>query len=378
MKPTIFTFVMSLIWCNAFILIAAFLRRKRNFLCSYGVLPLAVLMLSSLFRLAFTVELPYTVIVNSDAALPAFLKFIRVEMSIGGLRFSIAGLLIALWIAVSAVLILRIIAAQTRLNRALSKISPVRDARAASAAGRIIRGSRPGQKFRLLVSDEINMPMITGLFTPVIMLPVLPATDEELEYIIQHEWNHFIHKDLWIKLLVEIVCAVFWWNPLVYILKKDLNLILEMRSDLKITSGLDEPERLKYLSSALNVMNHVKLHTAKAPGNSLGFAVGTGEGGLEQRFKLVLANPPRLNKKYAAVLSVFIISSLLFSYAFVIQPDSEPDDGGESFTLDESAYLVDNGDGTYSVYMNNENVLLIKNGIDQDPFSSMPIMERVK
>lgn len=374
---TVYTFILSLIWCNLFILAAALLRRKKNFLYSYGLAPLAALLVASLLRLAVAIELPYTKIIRSYEILPAYLCFIRVKISVGGLVFSRSSALIFIWIIVSFVLVSRIIIRQIALNRKISKLSHVHDPKLIYIANRIIFSSRPKQKFNLIVSTDVDIPMITGLFTPTILFPAISVSDEDLEYIMQHEWNHFLHKDLWIKLLVEVVCAVFWWNPFVYVLRKDLNLILEIHSDLKITSGLDEQGRLKYLTSALNVMKNARLRSVNVLGNSLSLAGDAKGGNLEQRFKMVLASPQKFSKKYASILSAIIVCALFFSYAFVIQGAGPPEDVEDYAYSNESTYLVDNRDGTYTMHTGN-NELIISNGIEKEPFSTMPIMEDEK
>ncbi len=93
--------------------------------------------------------------------------------------------------------------------------------------------------------------VVTGFFNPLIFLPlsVLELGDGELGYILCHEWNHFLARDLWIKVLVDVLCCVFWWNLPIYCLRMDLEQILELNCDRAVTVGMTEQEKTKYLAT---------------------------------------------------------------------------------------------------------------------------------
>ena len=61
--------------------------------------------------------------------------------------------------------------------------------------------------------------------------------------ILQHEFCHVKGNDLLIKLFYNLLLVIFWWNPLTYRFRKELDNLLELRCDLRITKDMNEWEK---------------------------------------------------------------------------------------------------------------------------------------
>jgi beta-lactamase regulating signal transducer with metallopeptidase domain len=84
----------------------------------------------------------------------------------------------------------------------------------------------------LLTSNELGSPISWGLLRPVILLNsrAVEATGEA-EAIIAHELAHVARMD-WIKLLLaRIATALFWFNPLVWLLAREAHQLREETAD---------------------------------------------------------------------------------------------------------------------------------------------------
>jgi beta-lactamase regulating signal transducer with metallopeptidase domain len=84
----------------------------------------------------------------------------------------------------------------------------------------------------LLTSDELASPISWGLMRPVILLNsrAVEASDEA-EAIISHELAHVARLD-WIKLLLaRVATALFWFNPLVWLLAREAHQLREETAD---------------------------------------------------------------------------------------------------------------------------------------------------
>jgi beta-lactamase regulating signal transducer with metallopeptidase domain len=84
----------------------------------------------------------------------------------------------------------------------------------------------------LLTSDELASPISWGLVRPVIVLNkrAVDAADEA-EAIIAHELAHVARMD-WIKLLLaRFATALFWFNPLVWMLAREAHQLREEAAD---------------------------------------------------------------------------------------------------------------------------------------------------
>ena len=100
-----------------------------------------------------------------------------------------------------------------------------------------IAGNR-AEKIRVIETTLVNTPMIAGLMKPTIYLPKIIFSDTELYNILLHEWTHYIHKDIWIKFLLKLLCIIYWWNPFLYLLKHDIDDTLEIKCDISITTKM--------------------------------------------------------------------------------------------------------------------------------------------
>ena len=68
------------------------------------------------------------------------------------------------------------------------------------------------------LSDAVTVPMVWGLFRPVILLPA-DAGDwqpEQRRAVLVHELAHIQRQDWFIQTIAQITCAVYWFNPLVW------------------------------------------------------------------------------------------------------------------------------------------------------------------
>jgi beta-lactamase regulating signal transducer with metallopeptidase domain len=84
----------------------------------------------------------------------------------------------------------------------------------------------------LLRSDELGSPVSWGLMRPVILLnDAAVLAPEQAEAIIAHELAHVVHLD-WAKLiLARVATAVFWFNPLAWILAREAHQLREEAAD---------------------------------------------------------------------------------------------------------------------------------------------------
>ena len=84
----------------------------------------------------------------------------------------------------------------------------------------------------LLTSNELASPISWGLMRPVILLNsrAVEASDEA-EAIIAHELAHVARMD-WAKLLLaRVATALFWFNPLVWVLAREAHQLREETAD---------------------------------------------------------------------------------------------------------------------------------------------------
>ena len=72
---------------------------------------------------------------------------------------------------------------------------------------------------RLLVSRRAVIPMTWGWRRPVVLLPAASSTwsAERQAVVLQHELAHVRRADVVTQLIAQVVCAIYWFNPMVWI-----------------------------------------------------------------------------------------------------------------------------------------------------------------
>ncbi|MBB6424884.1 M56 family metallopeptidase [Sphingopyxis sp. JAI128] len=124
----------------------------------------------------------------------------------------------------------------------------------------------------LLVSDELRSPISWGVLRPTIVLsPKAVQAVGEAEAIIAHELAHVARLD-WAKLLASrVACALFWFNPLVWMLARESHQLREEAADdAVLLADIDGPDYATLLVGAARHDNQAVLLAAHgvAPGKS--------------------------------------------------------------------------------------------------------------
>ena len=138
----------------------------------------------------------------------------------------------ALYAVPAAILLLITFLALARLIALRARADVLVDGHWLSALARAQRRMGFKHGTALLTSDELASPISWGLMRPVILLNsrAVEATDEA-EAIIAHELAHVARMD-WIKLLLaRIATALFWFNPLVWLLAREAHQLREETAD---------------------------------------------------------------------------------------------------------------------------------------------------
>lgn len=99
---------------------------------------------------------------------------------------------------------------------------------------------------RLMLNSRLNTPLLMGFCHPCICLPQTGYTAEEQELILRHELCHYRRKDLWYKLLMNLLCIVYWFNPALWWMKKEADRDIEFLCDETVMETRTVQERILY------------------------------------------------------------------------------------------------------------------------------------
>ncbi|MGN0600511.1 MAG: M56 family metallopeptidase [Oscillospiraceae bacterium] len=156
-----------------------------------------------------------------------------------------------------------------------------------------------------LKGGDIGTPSVFGIIKPVILLPSETDFSDKasLRHIILHEQTHIRHHDpLW-NLLTLIICAVNWYDPLVWICRALFLKDTERYCDESVIVIIGDENRKEYARSLLKC--------AQERNRLLLLVSGFGESDIKGRIKAILSmKKVRMGTALAAAL--LIIASAVF------------------------------------------------------------------
>ena len=109
-----------------------------------------------------------------------------------------------------------------------------------------------------VIHSQIGSPMLVGLFRPVIFLPDTTMDEARLRLVLRHELLHYKRKDLWVKLLVLLANAVHWFNPICWLLVREIDFACELSCDEGVAAGLSPEGRREYGQAILAALSETR------------------------------------------------------------------------------------------------------------------------
>ncbi|MCL2589088.1 MAG: M56 family metallopeptidase, partial [Oscillospiraceae bacterium] len=111
----------------------------------------------------------------------------------------------------------------------------------------------------LIISEYAATPMLIGVFRPTIVLPKKAYSNEQLQSILLHELAHMRRFDVLVKWLTLLACAVHWFNPLVWVARREIDRACELSCDETVISGLDTYGKQHYGDTLISVASNKKI-----------------------------------------------------------------------------------------------------------------------
>ena len=165
--------------------------------------------------------------------------------SSGGVTRAGTGLLkvlvVILWPAGFVILVLRLAVGLAGAVKLTAEGTPLGDPAWRVILERFLALVSLRRKVRLKSHPEVLVPLTWGWRRPVILLPAGADawTDEERSSALFHELSHVKRADFLVMLLVRTSLALFWWNPLCWVVYRELLKLQEIACDeLVLRAGI--------------------------------------------------------------------------------------------------------------------------------------------
>lgn len=303
-------------------------------------------------RMCIPVNFPFTYTIFSRKFLLPLANIAYGQIGKSGYMFS--HVLMLCWLIIAAVKLAKLYIRSAHLSSYLNVYTVSEEDQYKSLFAAVKKHS--AKPINIAVVPHSISPAISGILHPTIVFPKSYKcfTAEELDYICMHEINHYKNHDLWMKRLLEVLSCIHWWNPLVYLMKKEYALTLELASDYLLMQEHSNYNSIDYAELILKIVRS----EITAPINSseeLTSFVRKNHSDLKMRLSFILKESFRKSKdkKYLLIHSGIICIATLFSLLVVIDPSSQTssieEDG--SFLMDiENTYFIHTVSG-YEIYV---------------------------
>lgn len=382
MDITIFTVFTSFLWVNLFMGLIIFLGRRREFYRNFSLYVLLMLILLCILKVFVVVEFPFIIVINSTRFMIILMEMCRYPVftiDIGSIEFNIVTGYILVIFSVTGTIIFawKNFKRCSRICRFFDFMPETKDDNVNEILKSVKKELNIEKRIKVVIHNKIQSPAVIGYFKPVIILPDLEFTKDELKGILLHEGIHCKYKHVIIKFIVEVIKILLWWNPLVHIFAGEVNKIFEFHVDKKLSDLLNEEEKESYLKGIIKVIENCQ-QKGELSSIAIGLTEENDKENMVQRFKMILENmysKKHIVKNLALVLPVLFM--FFTSYLFVIMPYGEPtyedfNDGAPVITPD--CYIVKNEDG-YVIYDPSGNILLTFKGEIDEKYYYLEVRE---
>lgn len=171
------------------------------------------------------------------------------------------------------------------------------------------------RKVKVICTNEKGGTCTIGVLRPLIILQD-DFTDRELEWSLRHEMTHIARGDLIVKLLLELVECVYWFNPILNdtlnTFREHFDFISESSCDERATRGFTKEERAAYAKMIVK-------NTRRKPGVILSSAFADDREIVKERVNVIMnfRKIKRWEKIIAASLFVVLmLADSLVAFAY--------------------------------------------------------------
>ena len=319
-------------------------------------------------RMFFPIEWGYTYSFYFERVFTGIQEFFTCEIFKGEQSIAVWQICLAVWI-LGAVFLgfckIKDYKRSLRLFRVLPEIP--RNSLAAIWEEDFIKQYPEIQELKFVKFNHTVSPFLAGLRQPVIVMPDRKFTGQELRCVVGHEVLHYRIHDIFWKIFTEVLCTVFWWNPVFLFMKKRLFHMIEIKNDRKLTEAMTVKEKSDYLDCLFGI---VKDSCGNSFTGTAGFSK-TDKKVLRQRVELIAA-PGKISRGCQVVTGIIVAVLLFLSTAVVFEPTYPvPDTPGSGLELTEdTGYLIENGK-VYDVYILGQYIYTTEENENMHPYRGL-------
>jgi len=155
------------------------------------------------------------------------------------------------------------------------------------------------------LSQSFKSPLLVGILHPVIVLTEAVIHDPEATKLaLVHEMIHYKQRDNLIRLIGNILCSVYWFNPLVWLSAEAARNDAELSCDSRVLQKISSREHYSYCLALLS---------AAGGSPQVAAAMSTGGARMKKRIDMIIKPP----KSRAVAIIAAVICLCLGTASFI-------------------------------------------------------------
>jgi len=360
--------LMNFLWSS--IIFGIIFIGKRLFLkeSNINVFIIMSLYLCCVIRLLSFFILPYQVLVDFPVINPIIDLLCLKEFRFFNIRFYLFYVIGIIYFIIVISKLIKLVRAYGNIS---DKYSRVNDIRVCNIFDRVLHELNMNETISLVSINGISSPLSIGGRYRLVIMPNDKCgnySDIDLENIFRHECMHIKNNDYYRILLVNIAECFFFWNPIIYLLRQELEQSIEIRCDACVTQNMDKEGRRSYLTTLNKLIRDSYDTNTDSKGNELVNSLGmvaAKDMYLQERFKKVARYSQKEDIKKELLLFGICILLFISSYVFYFQAAFQPtrdeivEGKADTYVVDlDKDYVLQYSNGDCYVYLENETVVI--------------------
>ena len=229
---------------------------------------------------------------------------------------------LAVWIAGMLLFLMRLLIGFAATNSLVRRASPFKETEINEVFSDLLSELKLKSRARLLASENSLMPMVCGIFRPVILLPneAKSWSSERIRMVLLHELAHVARHDCLTQLPAQLACIFYWFNPLVWAVERRVRVEREQASDDYVLSIGTKPSEYAYhLLEIARSMQQRSIFEWSQTTNSVAMARRSQ---LEGRLRAILNRESKSRGALSRAKAAILVASLcvLFVSLTIVKP----------------------------------------------------------
>ncbi|MBE5976141.1 MAG: M56 family metallopeptidase [Paenibacillaceae bacterium] len=335
------------------------LLRYPNFLVYKKGVPLFIAVFIVFLKMLLPYEYSFTHTIASRTILP-FLKNIEAFTIYNN---ELGNVIKIIWLIIALLLFTFITSKHRKLIQILSLVQETEDKELNQLLTELCNLKHLRKKPKLIQMNVNTGPFIVGFLNPIIVFPYFNLSLPEKKFVLMHELEHLNSFHIIIKYCIEVVTIIYWWNPVLWIFRREVLRALELQADTQVLQNLSNNSRLSYLETLIKLS---RIICQRQDNSILTLSFSLKNSLLEYRIKSALkfnfVNKQLKIVKYKLYPLLFTVSLMILSFFYTFESYNINQTNVEgTFTVNaKTDYFVERQDNTFDLYIKGEYVVTMQ------------------